>query len=251
MPSSSVDAEREATTRCFFGGSLAVGTARLLLGQPDRAAEVLRESLIVSRGRPELVHIRIQCLAYLSFAAAQTGDWSTARKTAQEAAALSAQEGLEHALPGGIALIARACVLVHDGDFDRAEAALAGARRLSHLFRGSRWLQADLNIRMGNISLDLGDRLSHGSTSDAAGAALAGYEDPGMLACWLEELERRLGCLTDLHVTPAEIRILPIPADASLDQGDRCAAVRVARDGQDTRLVGLREARRVDAIGGG
>ena len=86
---------------------------------------------------------------------------------------------------------------------------------------------------------------------DAARAALAGYEDPGMLACWLEELERRLSCLTDLHVTPAEIRILPIPADASLDQGDRCAPVRVARDGQDTRLVGLREARRVDAIGGG
>ena len=102
------NAEREATTPCFFGASLAAGTARLLLGQPDRAGEVLRESLSLSRGRPELVHVRIQCLAYLSFAAAQTGDWSTARKTAQEAAALSAREGLDHALPGGIAFIARA-----------------------------------------------------------------------------------------------------------------------------------------------
>ena len=40
-----------------------------------------------------------------------------------------------------------------------------------------------------------------------------------MLACRLEELERRLGCLTDLHVTPAEIRILPfLPTHLSIKE---------------------------------
>ena len=213
------NAEREATTPSFFAASLAAGTARLLLGQPDRAGEVLRESLSLSRGRTELVHVRIQCLAYLSFAAAQTGDWSTARKTAQEAAALSVQEALEHSLPGSIAFIARACILVHDGSFDRAEEAFAAARRAGHLFCGARWLQADLNIRLANISLDLGDRPLAREHADTARAALSGYDDPGMLACWLDELERRLGCLIDLHVTPAEIRILPfLPTHLSIKE---------------------------------
>ena len=220
------NAEREATTRCFFRGSLAAGTARLLLGQPDKAVEVLRESLTLSRDRPGLVHLRIQCLGYLSFAAAKTGDWSAARKTAQEAAALSAQEGLDHTLPGAIALTARACVHAHDGDFDRAEAALASARRVSHLFCGSRWLQADANIRWGNISLDLGDRIAAQEHVDAARAALAGYEEPGMLAYWLEELERRLSCLADLQITPAEIRVLPfLPTHLSIREIAACLYV--------------------------
>ena len=213
------NAERDATTRCYLGGGLAIGTARLLLGEPDKAVEALRETLTLSRDRPELVHLRIHGLGYLSFAAAKRGDWSTARKTAQEAAALSAREGLDHTLPGGIALTARACVLAHDGDFDRAEAALTSARRISHVFRGSRWMHADITSRWANISLDLGDRLAAQSHIDVARAALAGYEDPGALAFELEELERRMSSLTDLHVTPAEMRILPfLPTHFSIKE---------------------------------
>jgi len=213
------DAEREATTPSFLEASLAAGTASLLLGQPNLAAEELRESLALSRDRPELVHVRIQGLGYLSFAAAQTGDWPTARKTAQESAALSAREGLEHTLPGGISRVARAWVLVHDGDFDRAEAAFSAARRVSHLFRGSRWLQADINIRLAGISLDLGDRSTALEHVDVSRAALVGYEDAGTLTSRLEELEVRISCLTDLHVTPAEIRILPfLPTHLSIKE---------------------------------
>jgi LuxR family maltose regulon positive regulatory protein len=213
------NAEREATSSRFFGASLAAGTARLLLGQPDLAAAELREFRVLSRGRPELVHVRIQSLGYLCFATAETGDWPSARKTAQEAAALSARAGLDHTLPGGIALVARAGVLVHDGDFDRAEAACAGARRVGHLFRGSRWLQADINIRLANISLGLGDRSAALEHVDVSRAALAGYEDPGVLTSRLEELEVRISCLTDLHVTPAEIRILPfLPTHLSIKE---------------------------------
>ncbi len=213
------EARRTASARCRLEGALAVGTAHLLLGRPGVAADTLRASLVLSRGRPDLAHVRIQCLGYLAFAAARTDDWSIARKAAQEAAALSAEAGLDDALPGGIALTARALVLAHDGHLERAGAELARARRVRNLFGGTRWMQADINIHWGNLSLDTGDRLAAQEHIDVARAALAGYEDPGMLVCRLEDLERRRCSLTDLHITRAEVRVLPfLPTHLSIKE---------------------------------
>ena len=96
---------------------------------------------------------------------------------------------------------------------------LAGARRFGHLVRGSRWMQADSNIRWGNTSLDLGDRLAAREHVDEARAALSGYGDSGLLSVRLDELDRRLDCLADLHITPAEIRVLPfLPTHLSIKE---------------------------------
>jgi LuxR family maltose regulon positive regulatory protein len=65
-----------------------------------------------------------------------------------------------------------------------------------------------MNIRWGNISLDLGDRPGAQEHAETARAALHGYPDPGMLTRRLAELAGRIGSLADLDLTPAEIRIL-------------------------------------------
>ena len=174
---------------------------------------------MLTAGHPEFVHVKIACLGFLAVAFAETGNWAAARKSAREAAAVSAEEGLDHTLLGGIAHTARAMALVHDGDSHRASVELEVARRTSHLFRGARWLHADVNLRWGTISLDLGDRPAAQEHLDTARAALRGYPDPGTLTRRLAELDSRMRSLSDLHLTPAEIRILPfLPTHLSVKE---------------------------------
>jgi DNA-binding CsgD family transcriptional regulator len=82
-----------------------------------------------------------------------------------------------------------------------------GARRNGHLFRGARWINADINLRGGSISLDLGDRNAARERADDARAALHGYPDPGTLPTRLAQLDERIAHATDLGLTPAEPRI--------------------------------------------
>ena len=107
------------------------------------------------------------------------------------------------------AYTARATTLVHDGDSDRAAHELANARRVSRLAHGTRWLSADLELRWGNLSLDLGERMAAKEHAVHARTVLNGYPDPGMLSARLEELETRIARAADLHLTPAELRIIP------------------------------------------
>ena len=98
-------------------------------------------------------------------------------------------------------------VLAHDGDLERAASELAEARRNGHVFRGARWINADINLRWGSISLDLGDRHAARERADDARAALHGYPDPGTLPTRLAQLDERIAHATDLRLTPAELRI--------------------------------------------
>ena len=206
-------------TRWLLDGVRAVGNANLLLDRPDEAAAAFREAVVLTTGHPEASHVKIACLSFLAFALAETGNWAAARTSAQEATAVSAAERLEETLLGGIALTARAMVILHDGDFDRAATELAGARRTGHLCRGARWLNADMNLRWGNIGLDLGDRPTAQEHAETARAALHGYPDPGSLPRRLAELDRRIDCLSALDLTPAEIRILPfLPTHLSVKE---------------------------------
>ena len=210
---------RAANTRWLLDGVRAVGNANLLLGRPDEAVAAFREAVELTTGHPEASHVKIACLGFLAFALTEAGSWPTARKSAQEATAVSAAERLEQTLLGGIALTARAMVLLHDGDFDRAAADLTSARRTGHLVGGARWFNADMNIRWGNISLDLGDRPAAQEHAETARAALHGYPDPGTLTRRLAELAGRVGSLADLDLTPAEIRILPfLPTHLSVKE---------------------------------
>ena len=193
----------------LIDGTLAAAIANLILGRPDTAVAALREALALTVDNPAASAVRIVGFAFLGFASAETGDWSAARRAAREAVAASAGLEFDQTLHAGISLTARAMVLVHDGDFDRASVELASAQRASQRYRAMRWLNTDQHLRWGNISLDLGDRPAAAEHADSARAALHGYADPGTLPWRLAELDKRVRSLADLHLTPAEIRILP------------------------------------------
>ena len=202
-------AEKEARTRWFLGGARGRGIATLLLGRPDEAIEPLREALMLTGGRLELAHVRIFIGGYLALAHADAERWTEARETAQEARALAADARLEHTLPAVVAFTAKATVLTHDGNFDHAAGELAAAVSAERLVRGSHWLAADMNLRWGEISFDLGMRRAAQEHADTARAVLHGYPDPGAMVTRLEALEQRIRRASDLHLTPAEIRLLP------------------------------------------
>ncbi|MGZ4391203.1 MAG: LuxR C-terminal-related transcriptional regulator [Gaiellaceae bacterium] len=212
-------AEYEARTRWLFGGCRAIGTANILLGRPDAAIEAFTEAQMLAGDRPEMAFPRVICLAYLAFAAAEKGTWPEARKWAQEAKALVDEYRLEQTLPGALAFAAKATVLVHDGDFDRAVHELAAARRVRHFLGATRWLTADMDLRWGNLSLDLGERLVAIEHAAGARAALHGYPDPGALPARLSALESRIQSAAELHLTPAELRIVPfLPTHLSVKE---------------------------------
>jgi LuxR family transcriptional regulator, maltose regulon positive regulatory protein len=201
-------AERETSGRWLADSCRAIGMAKVLLGRPDEAIAALREALMLSDA-PELSAGRMFCLGYLAFAAADAGHWPEARKWAREAKALSAERDLSHHLPAPIAFTARATVLAQDGDLYRAGQELEDATALGHLLRGARWLTADMELRWGELSLHLGDRLKARDHAGRAAAALNGYCDSGTLEARLVALEERLARAADLQLTPAELRILP------------------------------------------
>lgn len=201
-------AERDTSARWLADSSRAIGTAKLLLGRPDEAVAALREALIVTTAA-ELAASRAFCLGYLVFAAAESGRWPEARKWAREAKALIGERNLGQDLPAPIVYTAKATVLVHDGDLYRAAQELAEARSLSQLLSATRWMTADVELRWGDLSLHLGERLNAREHAGIAGAALNGYLDPGALRSRLSALEERIARAADLQLTPSELRILP------------------------------------------
>jgi LuxR family maltose regulon positive regulatory protein len=204
-------AESQTNTHWVVGGCRAIGSAHMLLGHPQEAIAALEEGISLDN-RPELRQRRLtslSCFSFLAFAAADSGDWPTARKRAREASALVAEHRFEHATPGTVAFTARAIVLSHDGDLDRARHELARARAGRDLVRGWQWLWADLELRWGNLSLDLGDRVVAYEHAAFARSALRAFPDPGILPSRLAALEERIASAADLHLTPAELRVLP------------------------------------------
>ncbi len=206
-----------AQTRWLLGGCRAIGTANVLLGRPDEAITALREALMLTGERPQLAYVRVFCLGYLAFAAADARRWSMARKSAREARGLVTEHHLEHTLQAVTAFTAEATVLAHDGEFEQAACELADARRNGHLVRGARWFNADMNLRWGNITLDLGERTAARENADDARAALRGYPDPGTLPTRLAQLDHRIAHAKDLRLTRAELRIAAfLPTHRSL-----------------------------------
>jgi LuxR family transcriptional regulator, maltose regulon positive regulatory protein len=206
-----------APTRWLVGGCRGIGVANVLLGRPEEAITAFQEALLHTKGRPELAYTRILCLAYMAFAGADKGEWSKARAWAQEAKAIVSERHLEGIALSATAFTARAMLLAHDGDFDRAKGELGQARSLEPLVGGTRWAAADLSLRWGNIALELGDRQAAVKHADDARAALSGYPDPGTLPARLARLDERIARAEDLHLTPAELQIAAfLPTHLSL-----------------------------------
>jgi LuxR family maltose regulon positive regulatory protein len=193
----------------------------MLLGHPREAIVAFEEGISLD-DRPQLRHHQrtsLSCVSFLAFAAADCGDWPTARRHAREANALVAEHRFEQATPGTVAFTARAIVLSHDGDLDRARHELARARAGRDRIRGWQWLWADLELRWGNLSLDLGDRIVAYEHAAFARTALRAFPDPGILPRRLAALEERIASAADLHLTPAELRVLPfLPTHLSVKE---------------------------------
>ena len=200
--------EKQMGTRWVLSARRAMGAAYLLLGRPQEAIAVLRESLALSTDRPELSHTRVFTLGYLVFAAAELGERRDAQRWAVEAGWLAAQQHLHDTIYGAIAYTAGA--LAHNQRGDQTEAArqLENVRRLRPLLLVGPWLNADLALRCADISLDLGDVAGALDHAQVAGDALQGYPDAGTLPARLQRLQASIRRGQSYGLTPAELRLV-------------------------------------------
>ena len=200
--------EKKMGTPWLLGARRAMGAAYLLLGRPQEAIAVLRESLALSRDRPDLTHTRVFTLGYLVFAATELGDRRDAQRWAVEAGWLAAQQHLHDTIYGAIAYTAGALAHNQRGDHTEAARQLENVKRLRPLLRTGPWLNADLALRCADISLDLGDVASALEHAQVAGDALQGYPDAGTLPARLQRLQARIRKGQDYGLTPAELRLI-------------------------------------------
>ena len=111
--------EKKMGTQSLLSARRAMGAAYLLLGRPQEAIAVLRESLALATDRPELSHTRVFTLGYLVFAAAEVGERRDAQRWAVEASWLTAQQHLHDTIYGAIAYTAGALAHNQRGDQTR------------------------------------------------------------------------------------------------------------------------------------
>ena len=204
------ECEEHMDTPWLLSARRAIGAAYLLLGRPQEAIAALRESLALSRGRPDLTHTHVFTLGYLVFTANELGDRKDAQRRAVEAGWLVAQQHLGDTIYGAIAYTAGA--LAHNQRGDQAEAArqLENVRRLRPLLRAGPWLNADLALRCADISLDIGDVAGALECEQVADDALQGYPDAGTLPARLERLQARIRRGQDYGLTAGELRLVPL-----------------------------------------
>ena len=200
--------EKKMGTRWVLSARRAMGAAYLLLGRPQEAMGVLRESLELSTDQLELSHTRVFTLGYLVFAAAELGERRDAQRWAVEAGWLAAQQHLHDTIYGAIAYTAGALAHNQRGDHTEAARQLENVCRLRPLLRVGPWLNADLALRCADISLDLGDVAGALEHAQVAGDALQGYPDAGTLPARLHRLEARIRQGQNYGLTPAELRLI-------------------------------------------
>jgi LuxR family transcriptional regulator, maltose regulon positive regulatory protein len=141
------------------------------------------------------------------------------QRWAVEATHLVAEARLEETAGGAIAYTAGALAHQQRGDYAEAERQLEGVRRLRRHLRAATWLNADLALRCGDISLGLGDPVGALEFAQVAGDALQGYPDAGTLPARLGRLEARIKRGEDFGLTPAELRVLSfLPTHLSLQE---------------------------------
>ena len=211
--------EKQADTRWRASGCRAIGVAYILLGRPQEAIAMLREALALSLEQSEPPHSRVVYLGYLAFAAADMGNRRDMQRRAVEATWLAAEAHLEETAGGAIAHTAGALAHQQRGDHTAAARELEDVRRLLRHLRPPTWLNADLALRCGEISLDLGDIVGALELAQTAGDVLQGYPDAGTLPARLGRLEERVRRGDDYGLTSAELRVLSfLPTHLSLQE---------------------------------
>jgi LuxR family maltose regulon positive regulatory protein len=211
--------EKRSGTRWLASGCRAMGVACVLLGRAQDAIAVLREGLALFRDQPELAHVRVVCLGYLAFAAAEMDNWRDAQRWAVEATWLVTDAHLEETAGSAVAYTAGALAQQQRGDPTEAARLLESVRRLRPHLRATVWADIDLALRCAEISLDLGDPVGAVEFARVADDALQAYPDAGMLPARLRRLEGRIRRGQDYGLTAAELRVLSfLPSHLSLQE---------------------------------
>jgi LuxR family maltose regulon positive regulatory protein len=169
--------------------------------------------------QPELAHVHVACLAYLAFAAAETGDRRSLQRWAARATHVVSDAHLEDSGGGALAYAAAALAHQQRGDYTEAARRLESFRQARRHLRAAPWADADLALRCADISLELGDPAGALEFAQIAGDALQGYPDGGTLRDRLRCLERRIRQGRDYGLTAAELRVLGfLPTHLSLQE---------------------------------
>ena len=211
-------AEKHAS-RWLLSACRALGTANVLLGRPQEALNAFAEALTLCGDRPELAHIRLYCLSYMAFAATEIGERRDAQRFAFEALLLVDEARLDEIAQSAIAHAAGAQAHQQRGDQAEAARQLEHVRRLRPLLHGVTWLDADLALRCGEISLSLGDLAGALGFKLAANDALRAYPDAGTIPARLDGLRERIRRGKDYELTPAELRLISfLPTHLSLQE---------------------------------
>ena len=212
-------AEKQAGTSWLASGCRAMGVAYVLLGRPQEAITVLREGLALLRDQPELAHVRVVCLGYLAFAAAELGNRRDLQRWAVEATLLVDEAHLHETAGSAVAYTAGALARQRRGDQTEAARELEMVRRLRRHLNGVAWADVDLALRCADISLDLGDPAGALEFAQIADDGLRGYPDAGTLPVRLGQLEGRIRQGQDYGLTSAELRVLSfLPTHFSLQE---------------------------------
>jgi len=211
--------EKQADTRWLASACRAMGVAYVLLGRPQEAITVLREGLALLRDHRELAHVRVACLGYLAFAAAELGNRRDLQRWAVEATWLVDEAHLHETAGSAVAYAAGALAHQQRGDHTEAARQLEHVRRLRRHLGAAAWVDADLGLRCAEVSLDLGDPAGALEFAQVADGGLQGYPDPGTLPERLRRLEERIRRGQDYALTPAELRVLSfLPTHFSLQE---------------------------------
>ena len=211
--------EKAAGTRWLASGCRAMGMAHVLLGRPQEATTALGEALSLLGDQDALAHVRVACLGYLVFAAAEMNERRDVQRWAVEATWLAAEARLEGTAGGAIAYTAGALAHQQRGDYTEAARQLDSVRQCLPHLRPGRWATADLALRCADISLELGDHAGALEFEQIAKDASQGYPDAGTLPARLRRLGQRIRQGEDYGLTSAELRVLGfLPTHFSLQE---------------------------------
>ena len=191
------------------------GVALALLGESDRAREVLSSTVerALATGSVEEVFL---AQAQLALLAARDGAWGEAARLAGAAQARVEEAGLGHYSTSSIVHVAAARVAMHEARPEEARTALVRAHRLRPMLNHAvPWETVGVGIELTRVHLALGDAAAARTTFRETEQVLALRPGMGVLVEDAGELRERLAATSGpsgawaMSLTGAELRLLP------------------------------------------
>jgi LuxR family maltose regulon positive regulatory protein len=203
-----IKSERTTRSRWLVGGYRTVGIAYLMLGKSKAAVTALHETLLLTEGRPNLLHVRVFCLGMLALAHADLDQWALAERYLREGESnLARYDDVVQGLP---ILLMRSSLDARNGDRGGTLAAIAKVRAVVPAGWGPSCLGAELTLRCAQAAHLVGaDDLAR-EFVELSQLAAGRAGDAGTVVQRLNDLIADMtGADTRVRqLTPAEMRVL-------------------------------------------